>query len=1177
MLPAVLEESVPARADPAQANPARANSSRPEANALGWRPALVLLALFLLSGATSLVYQVLWVRQLSLILGSTIYAISAVVSAFMAGLALGSAFFGARADRWGHPLRLYGVLEGGIGLCALGVPAAFGLIARAAATGADQGAGLGALAFVATSLVLLVPTALMGGTLPVLARYVAGFRGSRGKLVGLLYSLNTAGAILGAGITGFVLIRAIGVRNTTVAAAVANLMICVAAVALSRAWPEPQPQKVAAPRRMPSGESQLLGAVTVAYFVNGLVGLGLELLWTRAVMLFSGNTIYAFTVILTTFLIGIVAGSSIVAAAMERVRNAPALLGGLQCGIGLIAGLTPLGLAAVGVPLFQSAQARAAPLGLLAQALSGFVVSVLFMLPATVLLGASFPLVARVAADYTDRVGRAVGRVYALNTVGAVLGSLLSAFVFLPWIGIQRSILLFALLSAVAGVYVTARTRAIGWTAFGAIAVLTLAAALGGAPNHFRAMLEKALRVQLSFYAEGVETTVGVYPSRKAQRPVLLINNVALDDHGVVHKLLAHIPALLHPDPKRVLVVGFGVGITSQSFAAHGVAVNDCVEISADVMRAAPQFAGLNGNIAGRGDASFHLYVADGRRLLLARGQTYDILALDANSGKLRNAGVGKLYTREFFELCRSRLAPDGMITVYASPNTTLQEFKMIVRTFREVFPHTSLWIDPVYGETCVLLGTLQPLRIDLQRWLDRLQRPAVQADLAVFDLDAPGMLLSAFLMGEESVRLFSAGGAVNTDDHPIMEFYSLRMNTFDIDDHPLLDLGLPLYREPVLGWVESPVGADAAAAVREYVNAEQEAFANMRQAWLLRQWSWTEQAADCLQLAAAIHPEAEHLRSQLGHGRRDFARAMQAAGPGAAPEALARAATIAARRDRCDVAVSLFDRALARAGEMPAVDRAAAVLEAARCALRLGQFDRCRAALVQAEQLGEDVRLDRAELLLAEPSGDLSAATQLLHSFAENALSGDDWMRAFQVEQALRARGRTDPRSTWIAARCLEAFGDPAGALAMYRELLSRNPTRGELRDRSRICALEIALRLDAAAEAHADTELLCSSLFTGSQVPAAELPDVDHRRADAWLELSDLYLKWGRPLEAYRKARSARALEPAKPETYLAVGQAASRIGGRDIARIAFARALELDGKLEAARTALRQLSAL
>ncbi len=1171
-------------------------------DALRWNRGAALMGLFLLSGATSLVYQILWVRELSLSLGSTVYAISIVVSAFMAGLAIGSAFFGGRADRWGSPLRLYALLEGGIGVCALLAPIAFRGIAAAAAASPDALAPSAAtkwLPFAASFVVLLVPTTLMGGTLPVLSRYVASFRGSRGALIGALYSVNTIGAIVGTAVTGFVLIRLVGIRNATHLAALGNFVILAVAVLLSRVWPGTRVAPAAgtastavdaggavttgasAAARAEDASRWLLGPVTLVYFVNGLAGLAFELLWTRAIVLFATNTIYAFTVILTTFLFGLGLGSSVMSAFVSRVRRPHALLGGFQCLVALIAALTPLALSRVGLPIFEAAGDATKPLALAGEVVTAYAVAVLFMLPATILMGASFPLVARIVAGGTERVGRAVGRVYALNTVGAVLGSLLAAFLFLPLIGVQRSILLFALVSAASGFYLAMRAGARNWRVVGGAGAAVIILLLALSPNHFRGMLERSLGAELTFYREGVETTVSVYESERAKRPVLVINSMALDDRGVVHKLLAHLPALFHPEPKRALVLGFGVGISSESISAHGIEVNDCVEISPAVMDAAHCFAGLNGNIAARGDPRFTVYETDGRRLLLSRPDPYDLIILDANSGNLRNAGVGKLYTTDFFELCKERLTSNGMVTLYASPNGTLREFKMIARTFQEVFPHTTLWVDRVFGQTSVLLGSREPLRIDLDRYLARLARPAVQADLAVFDLDQPGLLLSCFMMGEELLRVFAADGELNTDDHPIMEFYPLDIGIFDADDRPVSDIGFLLFRESVRDRLLANPDSPETAEIMAYLEAEERVSHSLIESWI---HGWFGNQSDALasaRVAASLHPGAEYLRSRLGFGRRDLAAASAAADTGATPNALARLAAIRMRRGEYDQASRDFERAIAaRLEAFPgdsSSELAGLYIGAARCERELRRLTRTREYLAIAAGMGSDVSLDRLEVDLVEASGDRARTASLLREVVEAAFRRMDIIRAREALTDLRELGATDAQHHLREARCLEAFGDFAGAYLSYRDVAEMEPSLAEAVAGVQRCGLELALRADIMTDTYGSRDARPASFaspFREGRVAFAELPVRQHDDAGPWLDLSTRYAQSGRSVEAYRKARAARTLAPRRPETYMAVGAAAAQVGNLSVARAAFETALRLNAGFEPARNALRRL---
>jgi spermidine synthase len=1150
---------------------------------LGWRRGAALLGIFMVSGATALVYQILWVRELSLTLGSTVQAISLVVSAFMAGLALGSLGLGARADRSGSPLRVYAALEAGIGICALVVPFVFGALERLATASPDARSAAAPewLPFVIAFVVLLVPTTLMGATLPVLSRYVAGFSLPRGATIGLLYGFNTIGAVAGTALAGFVLIRAFGVRRTTELAAVANLLLFAAAFVLSRRWPSPAPAVPDASGARGS-ERDLLAPVVIVYFVAGFVGLALEVLWTRAVVLLTTNTIYAFTVILTTFLVGLAAGSSIMSAFLPRVRRLREVLGGIQVLIGVLAAITPLAIDRFALTFFQSVEKAATEsMGLAGRILTAYLIAIPFILPATLLMGAAFPLIARVVADATERVGRAVGSAYAVNTAGAVLGSLVGTFGLLPAIGIQRSILTFSLVSVAGGAYLLARSRSRAWLSGSAAAGAVVVAMLVASPNHFRSMLSRTFDADLTFYREGVEATVAAYDSPNAARPVLAINNTALDDRGVVHQLLAHLPALIHPNPERVLVLGFGVGITSQSFSTYGVPVNDCVEISPEVMEAAPRFAELNGNIAARGDPSFRLHVTDGRRFLLSGGERYDIIALDANSGDLRNAGVGKLYTVDFFKLCRDRLRPAGLVTLYASPNAMLTEYCMVLRTFQEVFPHATLWLDLNFGQTSVLVGSVTPIRIELRRFLERKNRPEVLADLRRFDLDQPGALLSSYLMGEEMIRYFCRDAELNTDDHPVMEFFPLRTNAFALDDRPRSDFGLLLRKESVLCVLDTSGVHDAPSeAALEFIRGEERAFPSVVDAWLHQWFGNPGPAAATLGLAAELHPESERLRTLIGAGRRRLADARAAAAERTS-ERLGLLGAISLRRGEPDSALAQYERAIERAeNASPPLDAAARrglYSGAARGALRTGRADRARELLARARAAGDDVTVDSLDVELMCATSD-TARTRLLAAIANAAFPRLLLFRTHDALVKLSARRALDSSQNFMLARCLESFGDLAGAYLRYRD--ARSASAGPPGEDLRRVALELALRADVLEKAYrldgAARPPAITSIFTGERVPTAELPVRAHDRAEPWLELADLYLRAARPVVAYRKARVARIIEPGNVNTYLALGRTAAAVGAETVARKAFRAALLLDGRNAAAHSALRRLDA-
>jgi spermidine synthase len=1150
------------------------DSSTPAREALGGLRGAALLALFLSSGATSLVYQILWVRELSLALGSTVYAISIVVSAFMGGLALGSAFFGRRAEAAPSGLALYAWLEGGIGVCAVILPWAFGGILGLAASLPGDSWLATPLPFAASFAALLVPTTLMGGTLPLLSRYVSAYDTARGMSIGLLYSLNTVGALLGAALTGFVLVRMLGIQTTTHVAAGANFAICVAGLALARLWPQRAlPATPEAPAATASDDAGLRGPVIAVYCVNGLAGLALQLLWTRAFALLGTNTTYAFTIIVTTYLLGLALGSGLLSSLLPRLGQPVAWLALLQTLTGLVAALTPLCLATFGLDVVEGF----APVGGLV--LSSGLLAALLMLPATLLMGACFPLVAQVVAGGGQGVGSRVGHAYALNTLGGVAGSLLAGFALLPSLGIERSILLCAALLSSSGLYLALRSHARVGQAVGAATVLLCTTLALFASDHFQGMLEVRLGHPLRFYREGVETTVGVYDSERAGRPVLVINNVALADTGVVHKLLAHLPALLQESPERALVLGFGVGISSESLSTHGLAVNDCVEISPGVVEAAPYFASLNGNIVDRGDENFRLFVTDGRKLLLSPGDPYDIIVLDANSGNIRNAGVGKLYTREFFELARRRLSPDGIISLYIPLDSTTFEYEMVVRTFQEVFPHAALFMDRAFGDTSVLLGSIEPLRVDVPRYLERILSPRVQADLAPLRLDEPGLLLSSFLMGEELLRVFAAAGAINSDDHPILEFFALGGSPFEENDRALSDIGFWLHHDSVLPLLDAADGHPRGRALRRFLVLDERASYSLFESWVHECWGDVAGQRAAWARAAALHPQAEYLRAGAGHGRAALRQAERRAAGSQDVWQLGHAGFLALSRGNYERAARYYSEALALVPNTtsPGVPReriASLHFGMARSTRALGRHDEASRHLREAAGRNVTSDLEYAELQLARaPAG---TRPDLTRSVANAALPAGDLARAREAYAALDDRDQVDPVDLQRYAWVLERLGDPAGAHATYERALASNPrVPGGATGLART-ALLLGLRAGVLEQAfHAgDPRRSTRSVYLALPTRRTRPPALDPREPAPWLELSRLYLRARQPILAYRMARAARTAAPDDPESYVAVGVAAEQLpfpGTRELATTAYERALEIDPEYAPARRAL------
>lgn len=749
-------------------------------------PEVALYALFLLSGVTGLIHEVAWTRAFAFIFGNTTYAVSAVLAAFMAGLALGSWFFGRRVDRRpGDELGLYAVLELGIALSAVAVipvldrlDEVYGVLFRAA----PHSLWLltvcrGLLAF----LLLLVPSFLMGGTLPVLSRHLIRETRDLAGGVGALYGLNTAGAAAGCLITGFFLVEHLGVRGSIAAGAALNLLLAAAFLALRAAHRRhgtraPGPG-AASPAESPPAGLLLLGIAAA----SGFAALGYEVLWTRLLVFKLKTTTYAFSVMLTTFLSGLGFGGLLLGAWERRGRErGPASawrrLSGLQAGIGLSALLSIFvigGLEGVSVAQDGSWGARTLrQLGL----------SAAVMLPSTLMMGMSLPLVARLAGAGRG-VGEAVGRVYAANTAGAVLGSLVAGFCLAPLLGTQHSLILLALVNlALAAAVLGAapagiRRLAKGWPQ--ALAGAWAAAGLGllvlpsdllfGLYNAGEREVDSRTRILHAREGAGGITTVHELPSGDR-----VISTGSINVAGTTltlrttQMLQAHIPALLHPGPRQVLQIGFGSGETAHILTGYPGCSLDVAEISRSVLDEADAFFGdINHGVLHR--PSVTPFVTDGAGFLRLSRRSYDLILNDSIWPYY--AGNSGLYTREHFAAGRDRLRPGGLMTSWLPLDMRLESFLTILRTFHSVFPHFTIWAaNTHYTKHALLVGSTEPLRIDASDFLDRFADRAA-AGLAPVHLGDPVLLLDCFLTDETALAGELAGVPLHTVDRPVLEF----------------------------------------------------------------------------------------------------------------------------------------------------------------------------------------------------------------------------------------------------------------------------------------------------------------------------------------------------------------------------------------------------------------------
>ena len=775
---------------------------------------VLLYLLFFLSGAAALIYEVAWIRSFSLVFGGSHLAVTTVLAVFMGGLALGGAVFGRAAGRSARPLLLYGALEIGVGASAAGFmglmaiyPAVYGPLARIAGNGP---LALPAVRVLLATAAMIVPTTLMGGTLPLLSRIATRRLENVGRRVSALYGVNTLGAVAGSLATGFFLLERYGLTKTVLAAIVLNLGIggTAALVGIGRrsvpfsdeaagdAAPTSSPAS-----SLPAGGSA--GLVLAGIGVSGFCALGYEVLWTRILSRVVGRTVYGVTIMLVAFLAGIALGSEIYGL-LQRSKRArawsfsPAAFGAVQAAIGAAAlGVTVLMSDLPDHAAFlQGVFARAAVSEFTARQAASFALAFSSMLVPATLMGFAFPMAGAIFAISRRDVGRSVGTVFSYNTVGAILGAAVSGYALIYLAGIERSLQILAAVNVVAGCGIAAlafgrrRTAVVVASAGAALVAVLFAFPSWGRTwnvkylaiwrNNQRGAFDTSDRVEdalrntdVLYYHEGIDETISVIRPKGGQQAVIVNGRPeATTSAGDLQcqRALGHVPMLLHPDPRRVFVLGLGTGVTLGSTAIHPEAASiTLAEIERAVVPAARTFAGWNHAVLD--DPKLRIVFDDGRNVLTTTRERFDVITADPVQPW--SSGAAYLFTREYYRIVASRLAPGGIACQWLPLyGMSVEDVRSVVRTFSEVFPHTMVWETYYDAE---IVGSLEPIVIDEKALARRLARPVIQDDLSPVALGTVDAFLSHFVMGDRGVRAYAARGVVNTDDNVFLEFSSPR------------------------------------------------------------------------------------------------------------------------------------------------------------------------------------------------------------------------------------------------------------------------------------------------------------------------------------------------------------------------------------------------------------------
>ena len=837
--------------------------------------------IFIFSGASGLIYQVIWMRQLTLIFGSTVFATSTVLTAFMAGLALGSFYFGRKIDESDQsPLRIYALLEAGIGAFCLVWPlilsvigAIYVLIHRNITS---EFYTLSLIRFVLTCAVILIPSTLMGGTLPVLTRFFVKRLEQLGTNIGVLYALNTFGAVIGTVAAGFFLLEAFGIRWTLGIGIAINFAVAAIALILAQRVSgtedvSSQPESIETDKTASSAiRTTNNHLVLSAIGISGFCALAYEVLWTRIMVFFLGSTTYAFATMLAAFLFGIALGSIVFARWVDRIKQPIAVFGIVQLGIGLFA----LMLMPVFEELYGVTRAFQSTFG--SSRFWAFFSCFLVMCLPTFLMGASFPLVTKIYTGSERQLGRSIGNVYAVNTVGSILGAFCAGFILIPLLGIRPSIVLMVVLNTGVGCLLVLKSQprtevsgallqgiSIGMPILNAGLAVILLLTLNQ-PLFLKSAIFKTQRPgdTLVDYNEEVDATVTALKDDEGVYRLYVDTNQAADASrwdSPSHRVIAHLPLLLHPRPKRALVVGFGMGLTSHSITQHGVRV-DAIELSKGIISAAQQhFTHVNGNVFE--NPLFDYKVNDGRNHILMTKTKYDMISTGIIH-PLVSAGSSNIYTADFYRLCRRILSEDGImcqwVPLHRLPET---HYKMIVRTFIQVFPHTTLWYKYT-PDFVILIGTQAPLRIDYKNFIARAQIASIREGLAADDLDGMS-LLDSFMMGPETVHKYVGAGPVHTDNRPRLEFF----RGADLADTTTQNVrGMAAYRERLLPYLTN-YGSTLAEmrGVREKLDTYFRATQRLIRGQIAYASAQYQNAATLMNEAVELNPFDETIRYNFG------------------------------------------------------------------------------------------------------------------------------------------------------------------------------------------------------------------------------------------------------------------------------------------------------------------------
>ncbi|QPF85156.1 fused MFS/spermidine synthase [Bradyrhizobium genosp. L] len=772
---------------------------------------VLVTAIFLASGAASLILQVLWFKQLQFVLGSATVSVSVTVASFFFGLSLGSVFGGRIADTVSRPLKVYGFLELALALVSLAVTAFLshwstwvGWLSPML----DLESPLRLPLMVALSLAILsLPTMLMGATLPFLVKYLTRTRTDLAHRIGLLYGFNTLGAAIGTLVVGFVLMGLWGITGSSLVAAA--LYVCVGAVALllARSASPLVPVTVEVPAQTVGSGHGRTPVLIWIFACSGFVSIAYEVVWFRFLTNVSTSSVYAFSGMLGVYLLGLVIGALICAKVLAPRKDQ--LLRYFAVTQLLIAVAATLTVATLGKA--RTLQVALAPIvsslvPLQAQELLGgdvsfFLTCAVALLLPTTLIGISFPLASELTVMQMSALGRRIGSLYALNTIGGVLGSLAAGFLLIPYLGSQWALTVLIALNVLLFVVTTVSQpdllRERGLWRQGAIAASVIAASLLLITPHYLERVLTAIEggnvLELQETRQATFAVVEYQDKAAGTYQQLVVNSKSYANNRPEGRrymaAMGHYPILLHRGPvETAVVICIGTGTTVGAVSTHQELKSiDAVDLASTVFEVAPHFVPLNKQFYQ--NPKVHQIVADGRHFLLGTKQTFDAVTLEPPPP--HDAGVINLYTEEFYALAKQRMRPGGVLAQWVPLDFNRGILpKMILKAMMGQFKHVSLWL-PSRMEG-VAIASDEPLNIDPRALAMRMSEPAVADDLTANGLRSPEDFLATFIAADEKLAAFVGDVPSLTDDRPRLEYYNwYPLSAISVDE-------LKRLREPV-------------------------------------------------------------------------------------------------------------------------------------------------------------------------------------------------------------------------------------------------------------------------------------------------------------------------------------------------------------------------------------------